>query len=310
MEKQKYEFIQRIESHYVGEDCIQIMIPHYLNNGITVLNSEGMTYHYKPNSNLFINKYIYDERKTQFPYSQIPNHKTRVGFKKIEYINQLLEFNRVYITIENGIITEYFVIKDKDEALLAKKYLLPKEREPKFMNRNEVIELLKSANSGLFSKDAGCYQNYNILTEKQILEWYKEQIIKIRNKEEYCSTNNTISKDITNFINKSLNKLTIDDLPNDIIIADDIFMISTNKTEIDSIKSIIIKFMGNNQYKIESYDFPITAYTLEYMLKLEQTNSRKTQEPKFPRSLNKTISKEEIKKAKQLVLEKKKLPKK
>ena len=67
MKQEKYEFIQRIPSHYVGDDCVQVMMPHYSNSGITILNSDGMIYHYKPNSNLYINKYISDERKNNFP---------------------------------------------------------------------------------------------------------------------------------------------------------------------------------------------------------------------------------------------------
>ena len=76
--------------------------------------------------------------------------------------------------------------------------------------------------------------------------------------------------------------------------------------EIKSVKAIVIKFISADRYKIETYDFPITIYSLEHMKKLEQTNSRKTSEPKFPRLLNRTIDKDEIKKAKRLVLERKK----
>lgn len=306
MKTEKYEFVQRIESHYVGDDCIQIMIPHKLNSGITILNSEGMTYHYKPNSYLFVNKYTSDKRKEQFPYSEIPNHKSRVRFKKLEYVNQLLDFNRVYIEIANGVIKEDYVVKDGDEALLATKYILPNQEETKYMTREETLELLKTANGGMFSSDAGHWQGYTIPTEERILEWYKEQLIKRRKKEqEYYQGNNT-DKQVDEFIFKSIDKMTIDDVPTDMTIFEDAFLVSIENNEIKSVKAIIVKFMGSNNYKVESYDFPITIYSLEHMKKLEQTNSRKTSEPKFPRLLNKAINKEEIKKGKQLVLERKK----
>ena len=84
MKQEKYEFIQRISNHYVGDDCVQVMVPHYANDGITILNSDGITYHHKPNSNLYINKYISDERKNGFPYSEIPTHHDRRMFKKTQ----------------------------------------------------------------------------------------------------------------------------------------------------------------------------------------------------------------------------------
>lgn len=306
MKPEKYEFVQRIESHYVGDDCIQIMIPHYLNSGITILNSDGMTYHYKPNSYLFVNKYTSDKRKDQFPYSQIPNHKSRVRLKKLEYVNQLLDFNRVYIEIANGVIKEDYVVKDGDEALLATKYILPNQEETKYMTRDEVLELLKTANGGMFSADASCWQNYTIPTEERLLEWYKEEIIKRRKNEQGYYQNNNTDKQVSEFFFRSVDKMTIDDVPTDMTIFEDAFLISIENNEIKSVKAIIVKFMGANNYKVESYDFPITIYSLEHMKKLEQTNSRKTSEPKFPRLLNKAINKEEIKKAKQLVLERKK----
>ena len=54
------------------------------------------------------------------------------------------------------------------------------------------------------------------------------------------------------------------------------------------------------------YNYPITIYSFERMKKLQQTNEIKTSEPKFPKRLNKTINRDEIEKAKQLVLQKRK----
>lgn len=87
---------------------------------------------------------------------------------------------------------------------------------------------------------------------------------------------------------------------------EDAILVNVDNSEIKSVKAIVIKFMSADHYKIEIYDFPITIYSLEHMKKLEQTNERKTPEPKFPRLLNKSINKEEVKKAKQLILERQK----
>lgn len=308
MKKEKYEFVQRIQNHYVGDDCLQIMVSHKLNSGFTMLNADGMTYHYRPNSYLFVNKYTSDERKNQFPYSQIPNHKSRVGFKKLEYVNQLLDFNKVYIEIKDGIIIETFAVKDNNEGLVATKLIVPNNESTKYMNRSEVIELLKSGNVGLFSFDGGYYNGgLNLISEESILEWYKQQLIERRKEEENYYDDNGTSKDLSDLFRKSIGNLTINDVPSDIILHDDyIIVISSENNEIKSVKAIQIRFMSTDNYKIISYEFPITIYSLEHITKLEQTNSRKTSEPKFPKGLNKAIDKNDIKQSKQLVLSRKK----
>ena len=104
MKNKSIEWVSRIPRHYVGDNCIQIMIPRLLESGMTLLNSDGIMYHYLPDSKLYINKYISDERKLQFPYSNIPTHVSknnskvsRNNSKKVEYFNQLLEFDKYQI---------------------------------------------------------------------------------------------------------------------------------------------------------------------------------------------------------------------
>lgn len=275
---------------------------HNLNSGVTLLNSEEIIYHYKPNSQLFINKYPSDDRKNQFPYAEIPIHKSKVGLKTLEYVNQLLDFNRVYIEITNGVIIENYTVKDGNEAIVATKFIIPNEKvQP--MNRDEVLNLLQTANGGMFSLDGGRWVDYKLPTEEEILEWYKKQIIKKRKQEQntYC-----VNKELTEYLYKSLDKLTINDVPSDITIYEDAILVTIEEKEIKSIKSIVVKFMSTNNYIVEIYDFPITIYSLEHMKKLEQTSKRKTSEPKFPRRLNKEIKREELKNVKKLILERKK----
>lgn len=295
----KYEYIQRIPSHYVSSDCIQIMIPHF-NGGITILNSDGMTYHYKPNSHLFVNKYISDERKNQFPYSQIPIHQSRVRGKKVEYINQLFDFNKVYIEIANGIIKENYVIKDEDETLLATKYIIPDQKSTKFMNREEVEQLINSANGGVYSSDGGYWRDFlSMPINEKILNRYKEQIIERRKKEQSFYDN--VDKELTEYFYKSVNKLTIDDVPEGIVL-EDVILVFVEGNEIKSIKTIIVKFMGDDSFMVEFYDFPITIYGLQHMKQIEQTSSKKAPEPKILRHLNSKISSEDVKKEKKRVL--------
>lgn len=298
MKHKAYEYVQRIPSHYVGENCIQTMIPH-LKDSITILNSSGMQYHYKPNSHLFVNNYISDERKEQFPYSQIPSHKTRVRFKKIECINQLCDFDRVYVKISDGMVVEYFVIKDGEEALMAIKYIFPCQRT-EIMNRVQINELIKTANLGMYSFSGTKWEEFTLISDEEVLKWYKE-----------CLFNKIVQSSYTDkildeFIYNSMEKLTPYDITLQPILMDNLILVSSNNNEIDSIKSLVIKFNGPDKYIVDIYDFPITIYNLEQMKHLEQTSFRTTSEPKISSFLNPQIAKNEIKKAKQLVIKRKK----
>ena len=305
MKDKNYEFVKRIKSHYVGDDCIQVMITYPSNSAITILNKDGMLYHYKPNSTLFINKYISDKRKDNFPYSKIPNHKNMVGFKKYVYVNQLLDFNFVYIEIQNGFIIENYAVKDGEEALLVTKYILPNEETTKYMTRDEVLELIKNANGGIFVKDASYYNSYHLPSEERVLEWYKEQMMsRIKSKHHYDERE--FEDDLTEYLYKSVDRLTINDVPSDITIMKDLLFVTIDNNEIKSIKEVSVKFMKENNYKVKCYDFPITIYSLGHVKKIEQISSVDAKEPRIPRFLNKMINKEEIKKAKRLVLERKK----
>ena len=300
---QKYEFVQRIPSHYVSDSCIQIMIPH-LNESITILNSDGMTYHYKPNSELFINNYVLDNRKDKFPYSKIPTHKRRIGFKKIEYINQLFDFNRVYLQISDGMLIEHYVIKDGDEALLAKKFIIP-SKETKIMNRTQIDELMNTANLGLYSFDGTKWEGFRLISDEKVLEWYKEKLINQRKEEqEFRSYSNPTHKALTEIIYKSIENMTPDDVELQPILLDNTILVSSDNNEIKNIKAIEIKFKGSNKYIVDIYDFPITIYSMEHLKQLEQTNFMETKEPKISLFRNPQIDKEELKKSKARVLKK------
>ena len=62
--KQTNEIIQRIKSYCVADDCIQVMIPY--RDGITILSQDDILFHFKNNSNYYINKYLQDERRSNF----------------------------------------------------------------------------------------------------------------------------------------------------------------------------------------------------------------------------------------------------
>lgn len=300
MSDNMYEYVQRIQSHYVGNDCIQIMVPH-LGKSITILNSEEMTYHYLPNSSLFINKYLTDSRKDQFPYSKIPVHKKLLKWKKFEYINQLFDFNKIYISISDGCVRENYAVKDGNEALLATKILLPVEESTKIMNRSEVEALLKNTNNNIYGLDGSVLYNFVLETEKEILESYKNDVRKLRETEKYYTNCN--SRDLDIAIKNGINSLTITDIPSDTIyfLVDRVLVFCLDG-EIKSIKGVTISFDGPDRYKVEFADFPIIKYSLNHLKQLEQLKSLETKEPKINKFLNPNIDTQEINKNKSKVL--------
>lgn len=304
MKKKSFEYVQRIKNNYVCDDCIQIMIPH-LGDTISILNSDGMTYHVEPNSSFFVDKYVSDPRKEQFPYSQISTHREVLKGKKVEFINQLYDFNRVYIIIADNEIREYFVVKDGEEALMVTKHIIPNYEQSQILNRAQFEELFKIANGGIFYLDgrggANGLTNFSLPSNERILNWYKEQLIEEK-KEEQRYYEISGNNELTNYFYRSIEKLTIEDVPSDIIFCEGLILVSVEEgKKIKSIKGINAKYMGPDKFIVEIYDFPITIYNLEHLQHLEQINSRKTLEPKFSRILNKKVNKEEVKKAKKLI---------
>lgn len=56
--KKVAELVRKIENQYVGDDCVQIMIPY--EDALTVFDQNGVLFHAQNNSRLYINKYLED----------------------------------------------------------------------------------------------------------------------------------------------------------------------------------------------------------------------------------------------------------
>lgn len=115
--KRTNEIVQKINHWYVGDDCVQLMVPY--KNSLTILNKDGILYHHKDGSENSINCYVNDERRKQFPYSNIPIHNSKLGlFDKCHYTNQLFNFEQPYIRIGDYHLIESYAIRENNEALV------------------------------------------------------------------------------------------------------------------------------------------------------------------------------------------------
>ena len=258
----RFTIVQRIKSCYVGEDCIQVMVPY--EESCVIFNTSDTQYlDHKDNS--FINNYIEDERRKQFPYHNIPNHHRN---KKVNFANQIYEFDKPYLEMRLGGVFESYAVKDGDKALLLTKQLIIENPQKFIATREETEELLKCNNEN--------------------------------NKKNYLIfTNGNVTKGINMLPEREL----VDKVVSGINIKDNYFLVELDGTNI-KLKMAYVEFKGHHdEYEIELYDIPVRKYTFEEIKYLAK-DITDAQEPKINTRFNKGIAKETIEEQKRLVLSK------
>lgn len=139
--KEKYLFVEKIPKCFISDDCVQVMIP--FTKGITIYDKDSfmgkdiVCRYYVDGSKSAINKYLNDDRRHNFPCSNIPLYCSSNGFKKVYYVNQLFEYDTDYcclvdhivkrkegykITYTSGYFVHSYLIKDKDDVFLVSQY--------------------------------------------------------------------------------------------------------------------------------------------------------------------------------------------
>lgn len=304
------ETVERINSWYVSDDCVQYMFPY--KKDITILGKEGIIYHHIDGEELFINKYMEDERRKKFPYHNIPTHYVNFP-KKIRYTNQLLEFNQPYILVKDGGIIETYVVKDKDEALAVNK-VMNFNKSTSIKTRQELEEMfIPAKNEKLYFvwEDSSIPINNKVTipSEKYILDSFKFVLQKDMDKlVEYVKNNPSSSIGIDfnknqlflNFIQQSINDLSLKNLKFETRINDKKLLIIRVKGSEITMQAMDIKFMAPNSYLVDVDDVLVTKYTLE-QLKFLIKKVSKAKEPKISLRANPGILKSDIEEAKQMV---------
>lgn len=318
MAKEIIETVLRINSWYVGEDCVQVMIPY--KNAITILDRNGIVYHHKKGSEIFTNNYINDNRRTQFPYHSIPTHYAKVLGSKYKYTNQIFDFDQLYIRINNGKIIESFVVKDSNEALLVNK-IMPFIEKSSFKTRKEMEDIFKQTSNDneeiyYLYLDGSMSHQLTVSSEESIYTTIKNQLLKdVSILKKHISYENgsefsryfEVNDYFLKFIEKNIDKLDLNELELNMQLfgGKTIILIKTNGTDI-SIQGYDVYFISPDCYKVDSYDIPVTKYTLE-QLKYLTPKIVKSKEPKIPLKLNPGITKEDLKREKKLLLHLKKI---
>lgn len=315
--KKVNKVVQRIKSHYTGNDCVQVMAAY--KDNLTILSKDGISYYQEKNTDFYINKYLNDDRRYQFPYSNIPTHDENIGFfNRYHFTNQLLNYQQPYIRIGDGIIIESYAIKENNEAFLINE-LLEADKDTAIMTREEVDEIFEESKDDEGKKyilDLNGVIDFNkegIASEEKIYQDIKQSLLNnIKDLKEYISLNydsvvgSYLNKNplFLKYVAESLNIIDLNSIRFNVPILN---FNSNNMTVIVKIKDNNIKievvkiyFMESNLYKVDTYRLPITKYTLD---ELKNVTSKviNTKEPKIPLSLNPNISKEDVKEAKRLI---------
>ena len=315
--KKVSEVVQRVGSHYVGDDCVQVMVP--CEKIIAILNKDGIIYYHNKakGSCASINKYTDDERRKQFPYSNIPTHYSKVGlFDKINYANQLLNFEEPYIRIDEDGIIEVFAIKDRNEALIINK-VLTGDIKSVYVTRKELEEVFSNSTTGKEKKWIICLndkfinigENPHLSSEERIYDFVKSQITEVVTEFRHYTQNNSSSMVgqyllehpvFLDFVGQSIKDLDLNKIKTDIVLrGGEAIILKSNGSDM-TIQYVFAHFISLDNYRIDMVDIPVNKYTLE-QLKNISPKIVKTKKTRISLKLNPDISKEDIQKAKQMV---------
>lgn len=302
------ENVQRINSWYVGDDCAQIAVSY--KNALSILSQDTVLYHHYPGSSCFINRYLDDERRYNFPYSNIPTHCDRRLFTKYNYANQLFGFDKPYIRIGDGKIVESFVVKDGKDALLVNK-LLTGQSEVKYMTNKELQEIaskvdgeelicLEYGGGFLLAKDGASYAFADdiIPSEDFLVSYYREKT-RERIVEYKKGDSGLFSDNMMDYFEKSLANMEINDLPFGFPICENYIFVRTDGDKI-KIQDVSAWLQNGDNYKVLITDIPVHDYCLE-QLKFLSKDIAKTREPRIRLGLNPGVKKSDIQEAKQMV---------
>jgi len=304
------EIINRIPKHYVSKElgCAQVMIGYI--NTLSIFSKDGIVFNKAPN-NQFINQYIENPNRKEFPYHNIPNHIIRQGlFGKINMTNQLLKFDEHYVIISDGVAIDRYVLLDKDDALVLSKFLPYRmDDNSEFvnkqvkMNREELDQMFKPSSENekvyiatvkgeLYHSETMGYHS-----EKTLLKSQRERF-----QREFKNCGN-MSSDTIEFIERKINEMTLDDLRN-CPLPPEFYLVKINNTDI-KIQLIYSELVRSDEYKVMIKDIPLSKYVLE-QFKYMAPNIVELKEPKISLKLNQGIVKEDIIEAKKMVLSRKK----
>lgn len=303
----KKDTIQRISSHYVGDNCAQVFVPY--RDSITMFDRNDIVFHYRKGSSFYVNDYLNNLMRKTFPYSNIPTHYKKSGLFKHGVANQILKFNEPYITVADGNITESFVVKDNEEALLVNK-ILNQKRDIRILNReqlNSMFQTVENEKIYVMDLDGSIKDNGDrlLLSDQDLLRQCRDSFSSQLDDYINCQLIDTnsisyFSDAAISFFRNKIQNMTIEDLPKDLsVLPDNLLLVKINGTDIN-MNIVSAKFLKPNTYLVDKCEVPVNKYTLDEV-KFLATKITDIREPKISLKLNPGVEKDDIEKAKQFI---------
>ena len=298
------KMVQRIDSHYVGEDCVQVMIPY--RDKISILSNDEMIFHYKNGSYIYINKYLDDERRKQFPYSNIPTHFARVRMKKYAYTNQLLDFEKPYIVVSDSEVIEKYAIKDSNQALVISSALttynsqtlhLTHEELMGFVGQNKEQNNVSDEKIYYMGLDGGVFMDLFPIKEK-VYNYIRGELSRTISYFEEFPTYGADRSWVMNLLKQEIKNIDFSRGEFNVKYLNSLLIVRINNKEI-KMQLIDVTFINDNDYRVDVKDVPVTKYTLEQLKYVSKIVD--CREPRIPLKLNPGVSKESVVEAKKMV---------
>lgn len=137
--------IERIPNYYTGDKCALISLSFKKNITIfdnTIYKNNILCHYDFTDGSQNINKFLTDDRRTNFPYANIPMYKGLFGR---HYVNGLFEYNKHYISIIDGFVRDRYLVKDGDTSIVLNRSLsIPIHVKGDIFSKNNVKDILNS----------------------------------------------------------------------------------------------------------------------------------------------------------------------
>ena len=293
----RIQIINKISPPYIADDCVQIMLPY--KEALTILSPKGILYHAEPESIMPVNEYLNDERRQQFPYSNIPIHFSKVGFNKVLYTNQILDFNTPYFKIGDGYYSELFVIKDNNQAFLVECINQP-QHQVKHMTYDDLLKYFDKNNAeeyvNYFYLSGEILPNYSQLLSLEediyahITHIFANYISELS--QDYETTNLPM---FLQYANNNLGHIDFSSMDFNIKIRP-ILIVRINQGTI-TLQCVEPMFVRENDYEVHIYDIPVFRYSLD---QFEPKTILPMGEPIIPLRLNTGVIRGQIREARDL----------
>lgn len=255
--KKATETIRKIRNHYVGDGFIQIGLAYQ--DAVAVIGKEGIKFNSKKKGTQ--NSYLTDERKNIFPYSNIPEHFQLGIFNNYKYVNQILNINEPYIELVDGHLQELYVTQSEEGTFLTTKLLIPSQSKTVILTIEEAEKLYNGKYYFDLNLDYGGI--LYLKEEKQILQAEKENLSIFLKQLKTRIGQFNIDLDDLAVLDSLINKITVEDLSKGILFTP--FLVIDTKEEL-TVQFIKVTFLGGeNKYKIEISDVPMTIANIDYI---------------------------------------------